>query len=95
MSDENEPIRLERRTFAEPMFAELDVPPMTGYVVHRVSSAPTGLHVWAWCEVVQGFPGYRSVTFTKPDGITATDPHPDNPSAALTLAPTPLFQVWC
>jgi hypothetical protein len=74
---------------------ELEVPPMVGYVVHQVVSAPANTVVWAWCEIEQGSPGYRSVTFTKPDGVTAVDPHPTDPSRPLVLASPPLFQLWC
>jgi hypothetical protein len=98
MSDIEESAPRDRRlVFGEPRatFEELHTDPAVGYVVHRVAGRPEHLaDVWAWCQVEEGRPGYTSVTFTRTDGHTPTEPYPDQPDRELRLGAV-LFRVWC
>lgn len=68
-----------------------EFPPTIGYVVHQVASGKQGRGVvWAWCQVVEGSPGYAGVTFTRPDGVTAVEVPEDDLTLGLVL-----FKVFC
>ena len=94
---DDDPVSRVRHVFGAPRetFAEVEIPPRSGFVVHHVASTPQNAGiVWAWCESVEGKPGYASIVFTGPDGATPADPHPGNPDRALRLGEV-LFRVWC
>ena len=76
-------------------FAELELPPAFGWVVHTVEGKPQQLanttH-WAWCKVTDDYPGYSEIVFTLADGATPADPYPNG--EATRLGPV-LFKVFC
>jgi hypothetical protein len=85
---------------------ELEVPPMTGWVVHTAENKPAstaGRPIWAWCKVSQDGPGYSEIVFTEADGTTPVDPYPVQRNDAgdaleaerrVQLGPV-VFQVFC
>jgi hypothetical protein len=78
----------------------LDLPPMSGWVVHDVAGKPQSTQnqtYWAWCRVEANQPGYVEIHFTEPDGSTPADPYPPAPDGTrrpVRLGPV-LFKVFC
>jgi hypothetical protein len=92
MSDSNMPI--------QPLYDELEAPPMVGWVVHLTEGKPQSTQnqtFWAWCKVEADKPGYTEIVFTEADGTTPADPYPVAPGG--TRRPvrlgTVLFKVFC
>ena len=82
-------------------FAEIEMPPAVGWVVHLVAGKPqqtSGHEMWAWCKVTADEPGYTDIVFTETDGQTITDPYPkptlDSPDRPVRLGPV-VFKVFC
>ncbi len=78
----------------------LELPPMSGWVVHDVAGKPqstSNQSFWAWCKVEADRPGYTEIHFTETDGSTPADPYPKAPGSAprpVRLG-TVLFKVFC
>lgn len=92
MSDQNMPI--------QPLYDELDVPPVSGWVVHEVVGKPqqtSNVKHWAWCRVEAERPGYTEIHFTLTDGSTPADPYPEDPAGRrrpVRLGDV-VFKVFC
>jgi hypothetical protein len=46
--------------------------------------------LWAWCLVADGMPGFYSMSFTKPDGVTVVDAPDPTPRLGRHLFTVPL-----